>query len=130
MPDLDILTLPVVPLTQGVVLPSMVVTIALETDEAKAAYEAAADGGRLLLVPQVDGTYARVGVVAQIESSGALPSRRTMSAVVFGGTVTSTVNAVPFDNVQATAAVPYGVSCVAAADVRPGPGRGSTRSRR
>ena len=97
MPDVDILTLPVVPLTQGVVLPSMVVTIALETDEAKAAYEAAADGGRLLLVPRVDGTYARVGVVAQIESTGALPSgtkalvvralhRATVRAGVVGAT--------------------------------------------
>ncbi len=97
MPDVDILTLPVVPLTQGVVLPSMVVTIALETDEAQAAYEAAADGGRLLLVPRVDGAYARVGVVAQIESTGALPSgtkalvvralhRATVRAGVVGAT--------------------------------------------
>jgi ATP-dependent Lon protease len=53
----------------------MVVTIAAETDEAKAAVEAAtADGGELLLVPRVDGRYARVGVVARIESAGALPA--------------------------------------------------------
>ena len=45
MPDTattpTVLTLPVLPLTSGVVLPGMVLTIALETDEAKAAVEAA-----------------------------------------------------------------------------------------
>src|SRR5579872_6526747 len=53
---LDTHTLPLLPLTNGVVLPGMVVTMALETNEAKAAAEAArlADG-RLLLVPRVDG---------------------------------------------------------------------------
>jgi len=37
MADLDTLTLPVLPLTNDVVLPHMVVTLALETDEARAA---------------------------------------------------------------------------------------------
>ena len=73
MSDLQTLTLPVLPLTTGVVLPQMVVTIALETDEAKAATAAAGDGGRLLLVPRIDGGYPRVGVIARIESSGTLP---------------------------------------------------------
>ncbi len=73
MPDLTTLTLPVLPLTQGVVLPQMVVTIALETDEAAAA-AAAAGEDRLLLVPQVDGRYARVGAVASIEDRGQLPN--------------------------------------------------------
>ncbi len=68
------LTLPVLPLTSGVVLPGMVLTIALETDEAKAAVEAAGDDGRLLLVPRVDGRHATVGTVASIESRGQLPS--------------------------------------------------------
>ena len=62
MADLTALTLPVLPLTTGVVLPQMVVTIALETDEAKAAAEAAGDDGPLLLVPRIDGRYATVGV--------------------------------------------------------------------
>ena len=39
--DITASTLPVLPLTTGVVLPQMVVTIALETDEAKAAVAAA-----------------------------------------------------------------------------------------
>ncbi len=73
MADLTSSTLPVLPLTQGVVLPQMVVTIGLETDEAKAAAAAAVDGGHLLLVPQIDGRSARVGVIASIEDRGQLP---------------------------------------------------------
>ena len=61
MPDLTTLTLPVLPLTTGVVLPQMVVTVALETDEARAAAKAAGDDGHLLLVPRIDGRYASVG---------------------------------------------------------------------
>ncbi|MCU1497370.1 MAG: ATP-dependent protease La Type [Acidimicrobiales bacterium] len=68
------LTLPVLPLTSGVVLPGMVVTIALETDDAKTAVQAAGDDGRLLLVPRLDGRHANVGTVATIESRGTLPS--------------------------------------------------------
>src|SRR5579864_1236195 len=76
MGELDLtLTLPLLPLTSGVVLPGMVVTMALETDEAKAAAEAAglADG-RLLLVPRVEGRYARIGTISNIEEAGQLPS--------------------------------------------------------
>ena len=68
-------TLPLLPLASGVVLPQMVVTLALETDEAKAAADAAVDGdGQLLLVPRVDGSYARVGTIARVESAGELPN--------------------------------------------------------
>ncbi len=68
-------TLPLLPLNTGVVLPQMVVTLALETDEAKAAADAAIDGeGQLLLVPRVDGRYARVGTIARVESAGELPN--------------------------------------------------------
>jgi ATP-dependent Lon protease len=75
MADLDTLTLPVLPLTNDVVLPGMVVTLALETDEARAAADAAAKAGNtLLLVPRHgDGRYARVGTVARIENRGNLP---------------------------------------------------------
>jgi len=69
------LTLPLLPLSTGVVLPQMVVTLALETDEARAAADAATEGdGLLLLVPRLDGRYARVGTVARIESAGELPN--------------------------------------------------------
>jgi ATP-dependent Lon protease len=67
-------TLPLLPLPDGVILPSMVVTIALESPEAQAAAAAAADnGGALLLVPKVGDRYARVGVLARVESAGTLP---------------------------------------------------------
>jgi ATP-dependent Lon protease len=75
MPDLRSAALPLLPLTSGVVLPHMVVTLALESDEAKAAAEAAtAADGRLLLVPRVDGRFATVGTVAAVEQAGELPS--------------------------------------------------------
>ncbi len=67
-------TLPLLPLSTGVVLPQMVVTLALETDEAKAAADAIGDDGQLLLVPRVDGRYARVGTIARVESAGELPN--------------------------------------------------------
>ncbi len=69
------LTLPLLPLSTGVVLPQMVVTIALETDEAQVAADAANAGdGLLLLVPRIDGTFGRVGTVARVESGGELPN--------------------------------------------------------
>jgi ATP-dependent Lon protease len=67
--------LPLLPLTHGVVLPQMVVTIALETDEAQRAGAAADEaGGRLVLVPRLDGRFAAIGTVAQVESRGELPN--------------------------------------------------------
>src|SRR5262245_9785537 len=67
--------LPLLPLNTGVVVPGMVVTITLETDEAKRAAAAAeAVTGRLVLVPRIDGRFATVGTVTQIESAGELPN--------------------------------------------------------
>ncbi|HEV7757408.1 MAG TPA: endopeptidase La, partial [Acidimicrobiales bacterium] len=74
--DITATTLPVLPLSSGVALPQMVLTIAAETPEARAAV-AAADkvGAQLLLVPKTpDGRYARVGAVARIEDRGNLPN--------------------------------------------------------
>jgi len=68
------LVLPLLPLSTGVVLPQMVVTLALESDEARRAAEAAGDDGQVLLVPRIDGRYARVGTVARVESAGELPN--------------------------------------------------------
>jgi ATP-dependent Lon protease len=77
---LDTSTLPLLPLTTGVVFPGMVVTLALETDEAAAAAEAAAAvDQQLILVPRVARAgddrpvYARVGTVARVEQAGNLP---------------------------------------------------------
>jgi ATP-dependent Lon protease len=76
--------LPLLPLTQGVVFPQMVVTIALETEEAKRAGAAAELAGRrLVLVPKVDDVYAKVGTIAQIENAGELPNG-TLALVIRG----------------------------------------------
>ena len=67
--------LPLLPLNTGVVLPGMVVTITLESDEAKRAAAAAeAAGGRMVLVPRIDGRFSTVGTITQIESAGELPN--------------------------------------------------------
>ncbi len=74
MPQQMTQTLPLLPLTSGVVLPGMVFTMALETEDAQVATEAAGNaGGRLVLVPRIEGRYASVGVVAEIVERGELP---------------------------------------------------------
>jgi ATP-dependent Lon protease len=74
--------LPLLPLTSGVVLPGMVFTMALESDEAKAAAEAAdAVGGHFVIVPFIDGRYSSVGVVAEVVESGELPGGMPAAAV-------------------------------------------------
>ncbi len=74
--------LPLLPLTSGVVLPGMVFTMALESDEAKAATQAAeAVGGHFVIVPFIDGRYASVGVVAEVMETGALPGGMPAVAV-------------------------------------------------
>ncbi len=75
MPDIETTALPLLPLTTGVVLPGMVVTMALETDESRAGVAAAESvGGELLLVPRVDDRFASVGTIGKVEDSGDLPS--------------------------------------------------------
>ena len=66
-------TLPILPLPSGVVLPGMVVTIGLESDEARAAVDAAGPDRTLVLVPKVNDRFARVGVIAHVEDEGTLP---------------------------------------------------------
>jgi ATP-dependent Lon protease len=74
----EILTLPMLPLDDVVVLPGMVVPLSLSESEVRAAVEAAQasadpDGeARLLLVPRLDGKYASVGTVGVIEQIGRL----------------------------------------------------------
>ncbi|MCU1462963.1 MAG: lon [Acidimicrobiales bacterium] len=77
-------TLPLLPLNAGVVLPGIVVTVAIDSDEAKAAVAAAVAGdGHLVLVPNVDGRFAKVGTVAKVETTGELPGG--ISAVLVRG---------------------------------------------
>src|SRR5437867_8909052 len=73
--QLETKILPLLPLQTGVVLPHMVVTLTLESPEARAAVQAARSADdRLLLVPRTEsGAYARVGTVAKIEEMGRTP---------------------------------------------------------
>jgi ATP-dependent Lon protease len=81
---LERLTLPLLPLKSGVLLPGMVFTMALESEESVAAAEAAASsGGTILLVPHIDGRYAAVGVVSEITERGELPGG--LQAIVVRG---------------------------------------------
>ncbi|MGH9043655.1 MAG: endopeptidase La [Acidimicrobiales bacterium] len=74
----ETLILPVIPLRSGVVLPGMLFTIGLETEEAKAAAAVVPDGGSLLLVPHIEGRYGTVAVIADVlergEMQGGLPA--------------------------------------------------------
>jgi ATP-dependent Lon protease len=68
MAELTTSTLPVLPLRNGVVFPHMVVTVAIESDEARNAVAAAENtGGRLLLVPKTERGFASVGTIASIQ---------------------------------------------------------------
>ena len=82
MTELHTETLPLLPLTTGVVLPGMVVTLTIESPEAEAAVEAAAHG-ELILVPRIEGRYARVGTIAKVEEEGRV--RGGADAVVIRG---------------------------------------------
>lgn len=83
--QLETEVLPLLPLTSGVVLPGMVVTLTLESDEAKTAIAAAQEGsGEILLVPRLeDGRYAHMGTVAKVEDVGQL--QNGMQALVIRG---------------------------------------------
>src|SRR5262245_18361308 len=73
MPDTEILTLPLLPLTNGVVLPQMVVTLAIESPEARdAAAGALAADRRVLLVLRLGSGYTRIGTIARVENEGEL----------------------------------------------------------
>jgi ATP-dependent Lon protease len=64
------LALPVLPLNNGVVFPHMVITVRMESEEGRLALAAAeASEGQLLLVPRIEGKYASVGTVAQIQDA-------------------------------------------------------------
>ncbi len=96
----ETLTLPVLPLDDDVVLPTMVVPLDTSDSEVRSSIEAAravADGDarpRLLLVPRIGGRYAPVGTLGVVEQEGRLPNGkpgaviRAMSRVKIGaGTV-------------------------------------------
>jgi len=83
------LTLPVLPLDDTVLLPGMVVPIRMAgTDgtEVRAAVEAAqavaeGDKPRVVMVPRLDGKYARVGVLGIVEQVGRMPGGERAAVV-------------------------------------------------
>ncbi|MEY9861904.1 ATP-dependent Lon protease [Catenulispora sp. GAS73] len=81
---------PVIPLDDAVVLPGMVVPLDLSDSETRAAVDAAANGPtrggkpQVLLVPRLDGNYAKSGVVGIIEQTGRMAGSGRMVAVVRG----------------------------------------------
>src|ERR1022692_4009893 len=93
----DALSLPVLPLDDTVVLPTMVVPVDTSGTEARAAIEAAqisagADGAvgtnaagqatpQVLLVPRVNGKYSSVGTLGAVEQVGRLPSGEPAAAI-------------------------------------------------
>ncbi|TCC31742.1 endopeptidase La [Kribbella speibonae] len=81
----DTLNLPVLPLDDVVVLPGMVVPVRLADSEARAAIDAAQAAGsdQVLLVPRLDGKYAKAGVLGEIEQIGRLPGG-AQAAVIRG----------------------------------------------
>jgi ATP-dependent Lon protease len=82
--QLDTQILPLLPLTSGVVLPGMVITLMLETPEARAAVQAAREqDDMIVLVPRLENRYAAVGTVAKIEDQGRL--QNGMEALVIRG---------------------------------------------
>jgi ATP-dependent Lon protease len=84
MAQLDTQILPLLPLTTGVVLPGMVITLTVESDDARRAITAAdATRGEILLVPKVGQRFAQVGTVAKVEDVGRL--QNGMEALVIRG---------------------------------------------
>jgi ATP-dependent Lon protease len=83
----ETLSLPVLPLDDSVVLPTMVVPLDISGPEARAAIEAAQvsatgdDNPQVLLVPRVDGKYSAVGTLGVIEQTGRLPSGEPAAVV-------------------------------------------------
>ncbi len=110
MATLNTSTLPLLPLNSGVILPGMIVTLALETPEARAAVDAARGADNLaVVVPRLSDSdtgsetsgatrYARVGTVARIENSGDLPGGvraivvRGLHRAIIGAGVAGTTN--------------------------------------
>jgi ATP-dependent Lon protease len=68
----------------------MVFSMALESNEARVAVEAARSaGGHLLLVPHIEGRYANVGVIAEVMEEGSLPGG--LEAIVIRGDQRATI---------------------------------------
>ena len=97
MSETKTLTLPVLPLDDDVVLPTMVVPLDASDAEVRAsiaAAHAASTGDakpELLLVPRIDGKYAAMGTLAVVEQEGRLPDGKP--GVVLRGMARVTIGA-------------------------------------
>ena len=68
MPETTQLTLPVLPIHNGVVFPNMTVTIQVASQEGRTAIEAASRSDHtVLIVPRLKGSYASVGTISTVE---------------------------------------------------------------
>ncbi|MDJ0664050.1 MAG: endopeptidase La [Acidimicrobiia bacterium] len=82
MSDLTTTSLPVLPLRSGIVFPQMVITVSIESDTAAKALAAAeSTGGRLVLIPVIEGDYSPVGTIAEIQE---VSDRGGTSAIISG----------------------------------------------
>src|SRR5215467_2844081 len=88
--DTVVLPTMVVPLDDTVVRPTMVVPLDISSSEARASIEAAQmsaeapgsdDTPQVLLVPRLGGKYAAVGTLAAVEQVGRLPSGEQAAVV-------------------------------------------------
>jgi ATP-dependent Lon protease len=65
-------SLPLIALNDAIVLPGMAFTFELVSPDADAAVDEAGPNGEVVLVPKVEGRFARIGVVAQIDGAPVL----------------------------------------------------------
>jgi ATP-dependent Lon protease len=95
MSDTATIALPTVPLAGAVLLPGTVVTITLDDANLTAVTAAAtAADRRVVLVPDIEGRPATIGVIAQVENVGQLPGGgdaailRTLQRARLGASIT------------------------------------------
>ena len=67
-----LLSLPLIPLDDALVLPGMALTVDLASAEANAAVDEIGDDRKVVLVPRSDGRFARIGVIAILEGQPAM----------------------------------------------------------
>ncbi|MEI6688533.1 MAG: endopeptidase La [Thermoleophilia bacterium] len=71
-PAFSPLSLPLIPLEDALVLPGMALSVDLASPEANAAVDEIGDDRKVVLVPRVDGRFARIGVIAVLEGEPAM----------------------------------------------------------
>lgn len=76
MPDsteaAPLLSLPLIPLDDALILPGMALSVDLASPEANAAIDEVGDDRKVVLVPRIDGRFARTGVIAVLEGEPAM----------------------------------------------------------